>query len=278
MHRRGGRIILACRSKERGERACEEVCRESASQNVVFRQLDLASCKSIRNFAERILAEEREINILINNAGIFFVPYQLTEDGFESHFGINHLGHFLLTHLLLERIKESAPSRIINVSSLGHFSGTLNFDDMMWKKGYSGGTAYTRSKLANVMFSRELAKRLSGTDVTVYSLHPGVIHTEIGRHFFPWYLSPLYVSLMYTHTHTHTNTLTYKQHCIPHTLHACYPSLCSLLPSLSLLFSHTCTHIYTHTHFSFSLCRTHAHAHIHKHTHTHTHYNHCIRC
>ena len=205
MHRRGGRIILACRSKERGERACEEVCRESASQNVVFRQLDLASCKSIRNFAERFLAEEREINILINNAGMF-VPYQLTEDGFESQFGVNHLGHFLLTHLLLERIKESAPSRIINVSSLGHFFGSLNFDDMMWRKGYSPGLAYTRSKLANVMFSRELAKRLSGTDVTVCSLHPGSVYTELWRYVIPWYLSPLLVSLMCTHTHTHMYT------------------------------------------------------------------------
>ena len=245
MRRRGGRIILACRSKERGERACEEVHRESDSENVVFRQLDLASCKSIRNFAERILTEEREINILINNAGIMFVPYQLTEDGFESQFGVNHLGHFLLTHLLLDRIKESAPSRIINVSSLGHFFGSLSFDDMMWKKGYSSGLAYTRSKLANVMFSRELAKRLSGTDVTVCSLHPGSVYTELWRYMVPWYLSPLIVSSMcaYMHTRTHTH------------IHTHSPSL-------------------THAHFSLSLSLTHTHTH----THTYTHTSHCFMC
>ena len=192
---RGGRVILACRSIQRGERACTEIREKSGSENVVFRQLDLASCKSIRNFSERILSEEKEINILINNAGIMLVPYQLTEEGFESQFGVNHLGHVLLTYLLLDRIKESAPSRIVTVSSLGHQFGSLDFDDMMWKKSYSSGLAYTRSKLANVMFTRELAKRLSGTQVTVCSLHPGSIYTELGRHVFSGYLTPLLVSL-----------------------------------------------------------------------------------
>ena len=181
---------------QRGEKACSEIREKSGSDNVVFRQLDLASCKSIRSFAERILSEEKQINILINNAGIMLVPYQLTEDGFESQFGVNHLGHFLLTYLLLDRIKESAPSRIINVSSLGHQMGSLDFDDMLWKKRYSAGLAYTRSKLANVMFTRELADRLSGSDVTVCSLHPGTIYTELVRHTFTGYLAPLIVSIL----------------------------------------------------------------------------------
>ena len=193
---RGGRIILGCRNVQRGEKASSEIREKSGSENVVFRQLDLASCKSIRSFAEWILTEEKEINILINNAGIMMVPYQLTEDGFESHFGVNHLGHVLLTYLLLDRIKESAPSRIINVSSLGHLYGSLDFDDMLWKKSYSSGLAYTRSKLANVMFTRELAKRLSGSDVTICSVHPGTIYTELARHAFTGYLAPLIVSTL----------------------------------------------------------------------------------
>ena len=160
-----------------------EVCQRSGSDNVLFRQLDLASCKSIRSFANKILSEEQEINILINNAGVMFVPYMLTEEGFETHFGVNHLGHFLLTNLLLDRIKESAPSRIVTVSSLAHVMGYLDFQDMMWSKRYQSQSAYCRSKLANVMFSRELAKRIAGSGVTVCSLHPGTVYTELTRYW-----------------------------------------------------------------------------------------------
>lgn len=170
-----------------------EVRERSDSDNIVFRQLDLASCKSIRSFATRILDEEHEINILINNAGVMFVPYELTEDGFETHFGVNHLGHFLLTNLLLDRIKESAPSRIITVSSLAHVPGYLDFNDMMWRKRYQSQLAYCRSKLANIMFSRELAKRVEGSGVTVCSLHPGTVYTELTRYYFSGYLLPLKV-------------------------------------------------------------------------------------
>ena len=134
------------------------------------------------------------------------VPYQLTEDGFESQFGVNHLGHILLTYLLLDRIKESTPSRIINVASFGHQYGLLDFDDMLWKKGCSSGLAYTRSKLANVMFTRELAKRLSGSDITVCSLHPGAIYTELGRHLLTGYLAPLIVSIIPSQFSIQNNT------------------------------------------------------------------------
>ena len=170
-----------------------EIRERSGSDKVVFRRLDLSSCKSIREFAQRVLEEEREINILISNAGVMFVPYELTKDGFEMHFGVNHLGHFLLTNLLLERIKESAPSRIVMVSSLAHAPGYLDFDDMMWTKRYQSQLAYCRSKLANIMFTRELAKRVAGSGVTVCSLHPGTIHTELTRYFFSAYLLPLKV-------------------------------------------------------------------------------------
>ena len=191
--RRGGRVILACRSIEKGEKAVAEVRQQSGSDNVLFRQLDLASCKSIRSFANKILSEEQEIHIFINNAGVMFVPYTLTEEGFETHFGVNHLGHFLLTNLLLDRIKESAPSRIVIVSSLAHVTGYLDFNDMMWSKRYQSQLAYCRSKLANVMFSRELAKRIAGSGVTMCSLHPGTVYTELTRYFFAGYLLPLKV-------------------------------------------------------------------------------------
>jgi NAD(P)-dependent dehydrogenase (short-subunit alcohol dehydrogenase family) len=183
--KRGARVIIGCRDEARGMAALEDIKRSSESQNVSFKQLDLASLASIRKFSEEILEEEREINVLINNAGVMFTSKLQTEDGFELQFGVNHLGHFLLTNLLLDRIKESSPSRIVNVSSIGHyFAGPLDFNDMMWSKGYSPWKAYCRSKLANVMFTRELARRLEGTGVSAYSLHPGSIKTELQRHMF----------------------------------------------------------------------------------------------
>ncbi|KAM3616934.1 uncharacterized protein V6R79_026398 [Siganus canaliculatus] len=184
--KRGARVILACRSKQRGEAALEEVKRETNSNEVVFMQLDLGSLKSIRNFAETFLKSESRLDILINNAGV--VMHGQTEDGFGMMFGVNHLGHFLLTNLLLDRLKESGPSRIVNVSSLGHNFGKIDFDWLITHKALGLGTtdfeifqAYCDSKLCNVLFTHELAKRLEGTKVTCYSLHPGSIKTELGR-------------------------------------------------------------------------------------------------
>ena len=183
--RRGARVVMACRDMARGRAALSEVREGAGSENVVLRQLDLASCDSIRAFAELVLKEEQAIHVLVCNAGVMFVPFQKTVDGFELTFGVNHLGHFLLTNLLLDRIKESAPARIVVVSSRGHyFTRGLNFDDLMLMRSYGRYEAYFRSKLANVMFGHELAKRLEGTGVSVYSLHPGSIRTEIGRHTF----------------------------------------------------------------------------------------------
>ena len=191
---RGARVILACRDMVKGRSAMEEIREKTGNNNLAVRKLDLASCKSIRAFAEQILREEPQINILINNAGVMFVPYQLTEDGFELTFGVNHLGHFLLTNLLLDRIKASAPSRILVVASLGHLVGYLDFGDMMWKKRYNSQLAYARSKLANIMFVKELGKRLVGTGVTVCSLHPGTINTELTRYFLSGWMIFLKVS------------------------------------------------------------------------------------
>ena len=180
--RNAARVILACRSVERGEKAAVEVRKRSSNDNVVFRQLDLASLESVRKFAGKILEEEPQIDILINNAGVVFPQRKLTKDGFEMHFGVNHLGHFLLTNLLLDRIKEAPSARIVNVSSSAHRQGNMDFDNLNSEKSYVSWVAYGTSKLANILFTRSLAKRLEGTNVTANSLHPGVIKTELARH------------------------------------------------------------------------------------------------
>ena len=183
MAKRQARVIMACRSVERGERAVEEVHKASGSTNVVFRQLDLASLTSVRRFSEHVLKEEPRIDILINNAGIMACPYWKTEDGFEMQFGVNHLGHFLLTNLLLDRLKAAPAARIVNVSSVAYaFSKGIKFDDINSEKSYTPWSAYNHSKLANILFTRSLGKRLRGTNVIANCLHPGGISTDLQRH------------------------------------------------------------------------------------------------
>ncbi|NXL45122.1 RDH12 dehydrogenase, partial [Podilymbus podiceps] len=199
---RRGKVIAACRDVAKAEAAASEIRAETGNQQVIVKKLDLADTKSIREFAEKFLAEEKELHILINNAGVMLCPYSKTVDGFEMHLGVNHLGHFLLTFLLLERLKQSAPARIVNVSSLAHHGGRIRFHDLHGEKSYNRGLAYCHSKLANVLFTRELAKRLQGnlmraylswtffffcaigTKVTANALHPGSVHSELVRHSF----------------------------------------------------------------------------------------------
>ncbi|CAL1535680.1 unnamed protein product [Lymnaea stagnalis] len=180
--RRGGRIIMACRDLEKCEIVRKEIILETANKNIECRKLDLASLGSVRAFCKNINATERHLDILINNAGIMMCPKMLTEDGLEMQLGVNHFGHFLLTSLLLDKLKASAPSRIIIVSSYAHRRGKINFDDLNSAKEYNKQEAYEQSKLANLLHQRELVKRLKDTGVTVNSLHPGVVATELGRH------------------------------------------------------------------------------------------------
>ncbi|XP_067867656.1 retinol dehydrogenase 12-like [Heterodontus francisci] len=180
--RRGAQIIMACRDIEKGEAAVKEIMEETGNSKLTVKRLDLADTNSIREFAAQINEEYQELNILINNAGVMMCPYSKTADGFELQFGVNHLGHFLLTYLLIDLIKRSAPSRIINVSSTAHKMGSINFDDLNSEKSYNSVKAYAQSKLANIMFTRELARKLQGTDVLVFTLHPGVVRTELSRH------------------------------------------------------------------------------------------------
>ena len=183
--KRGAKVVIACRSMERGNKALKEIREASGSEKVHLKRLDLASLKSIRSFAEEINATEERLDILINNAGIMMCPKWKTEDGFEMQFGTNHLGHFLLTNLMLDLIKKSAPSRIVTVSSLAHFMASrINFEDINSEKSYDKYVAYGQSKLANIMFTRELHRRLKGTGVSCFCLHPGSVSTELQRHSF----------------------------------------------------------------------------------------------
>jgi len=180
--RRRARVVLT--DIEGGERTAIEVQDRSGNDNVVFHYLNLASLASIRQFAAMILEEEPHIDILINSAGIACCPYSTTEDGFEMQFGVNHLGHFLLTNLLLERLKEAPSARIVILSSIVHHLGRINFDNLNSEMSYNKVRAYFNSKLANILFTRSLAKRLEDTNVTVNALHPGFVRTGITRHAF----------------------------------------------------------------------------------------------
>ncbi|XP_062898423.1 retinol dehydrogenase 12-like isoform X2 [Mobula hypostoma] len=176
---------MACRDTEKGDAATKEIIEETGNSNIVVKKLNLADTKSIREFAEQINNEQQQVNILINNAGVMMCPYLKTEDGFELQFGVNHLGHFLLTYLLIDLLKRSTPARIINVSSVAHKMGTIQFDDLNSEKSYSSVKAYGQSKLANILFTRKLARKLEGTSVSVFALHPGVVRTELARHLNP---------------------------------------------------------------------------------------------
>ncbi|XP_035686781.1 retinol dehydrogenase 13-like [Branchiostoma floridae] len=191
MAERGARVILACRSLEKAEEAAKEIRSQTGNKNVVVHKLDLASLTSVRQFVKVINDAKPRLDVLINNAGVMACPRWETEDGFEMQFGVNHLGHFLLTNLLLDLLKKSAPSRVVTVSSLGHtFTSGIDFDDINYEKDYSSRESYRRSKLANVLFSRELARRLEGKlefhDLTtsLHFLHMfwGHITTELNRH------------------------------------------------------------------------------------------------
>ncbi|KAM7350184.1 retinol dehydrogenase 13-like [Cochliomyia hominivorax] len=182
MAKRGARVYMACRNFDKCEKARQEIITLTGNTNVFNRTLDLASLKSVREFAAKFLQEEKRLDILINNAGIMSTPRKLTEDGWEQQFAVNHLGHFLLTNLLLDLLKSSAPSRIIVVSSIVHLFGKINKDDINLEKHYTRFGAYCRSKLANILFTRKLAKMLKDSQVTVNCLHPGCVQTELSRY------------------------------------------------------------------------------------------------
>lgn len=188
---RGAKVIIACRNRDKAQDAIADIQQETGSTDVFYMQLDLASMKSIRSFAETFLKTESRLDLLINNAGL--VGDGRTEDGFGIQLGVNHLGHFLLSHLLLGRLKEAGGGRVVTLSSMAHSWGHIDPEALEVDKHLGTGKyswqffyAYCNSKLCNVLFTHELAKRLKGSNVTCYSLHPGVVRTGLSRHCSLW--------------------------------------------------------------------------------------------
>jgi NAD(P)-dependent dehydrogenase (short-subunit alcohol dehydrogenase family) len=176
--RHGAQVVFTSRDLAKGKAAQAEI-QEAAKAGVIMRQLDLASLASIHAFAHEFQSEFSELHVLVHNAGLILSERRETEDGLEATFGTNHLGPFALNRLLLPMLKASVPSRIVVVSSAAHFGAHkgLDFDDLQSKHNYSGTRVYAASKLANVLFTNQLAQRLQGTGVSAFSLHPGVVAT-----------------------------------------------------------------------------------------------------
>jgi len=186
----GATVVLACRDEGKTKIVVEELRADTKNEKIEFIKLDLNDLSSVREFVKEFKSKYQNLNILINNAGIMMLPErQTTKDGFEKQIGVNHIGHFLLTNLLTDLLIKSAPSRVINLSSLGHNStDKINFDDLQSTKNYGHINAYGQSKLANILFAREFNKRFESKGVKAVSLHPGVVDTELARYALEkWY-------------------------------------------------------------------------------------------
>lgn len=180
---RGARVVLAVRNLDKGKDATTEITAKSPHADVALQELDLTSLESVRAAAEQLRSDYDRIDLLINNAGVMWTPKSTTKDGFELQFGTNHLGHFALTGLLLDRLLPTPGSRVITVSSPGHrIRADIHFDDLQWERGYSRVGAYGQSKLANLLFTYELQRRLASRGTTIAAAaHPGGSRTELTR-------------------------------------------------------------------------------------------------
>lgn len=181
---KGAIIIITGRDEEKGEQVITEIKKRMTNHNIFFEYGDLSNLQSVVDLAYRLNKNYPKLDVLINNAGSFTEKRQYTHDGIEMQFGVNHVGHFLLTHLLMPALKKSDAARIINVSSNAHFRGTINFEDLYGEQKYIPFKIYAQSKLANVLFTYELARRLKEDGlnyITVNALHPGEIKTEIAE-------------------------------------------------------------------------------------------------
>jgi len=180
---KGAEVIIAVRNKEKGKKAVDRIKAQNAEAKVKLMILDLADLNSVSKFVKEFKNEYSKLDILINNAGVMMPPYNKTKDGFELQFGTNHLGHFALTGQLLDVLKDTQNSRVVNVSSGAHNWGSIDFDDLNWKnRKYKPGRAYGDSKIANLYFTYEMNDRLKDSDLTVTAAHPGWTATELQRH------------------------------------------------------------------------------------------------
>ena len=177
----GAQVVMVARSQERGEAALGNVKAASGSDDVHLLLADLSSQTAVRQLAATFKANYDRLDVLINNAGAIFLKRKLSADGIEMTFALNHISYFLLTNLLLDMLKASSPARIINVSSVAHEMNPLNFDDLQSEKAYRGFQAYGKSKLANLLFTYELDRRLKGSGITVNALHPGFVGTNFAK-------------------------------------------------------------------------------------------------
>jgi retinol dehydrogenase-12 len=182
---KGAIVVVAGRSREKGEACIERIRRESGNPAVEFLRADLSSQQEIRALVREFQSRYERLDVLVNNAGALFLRRQTSVDGIEMTFALNHLGYFLLTNLLLDTLKASAPARIINISSLGHRGVHVDFDDLQACRHYNGLQVYRQSKLANLLFTYELAGRLAGTGVTVNAVNPGYVATNFALNNFP---------------------------------------------------------------------------------------------
>lgn len=178
---KGAEVVLTSRDAAKGQAAVDTIKDRFPDATITAMELDLSKLKDVRRFASEFAERHPKLHVLVNNAGLMLSNRSVTEDGYEQTFQVNHLGPFLLTNLLLPNVKAAAPSRIINVASAAHRGGRLTFDDLHAERGYRGMSVYGTSKLCNILFTRELARRLEGTGVTAYSLHPGTVRTGFGR-------------------------------------------------------------------------------------------------
>ena len=173
----GATVVMVCRNRARGEAALAEIKAETGNQGVALLVADLSSQASVRQLVDDFKGRYQHLHVLVNNAGTFHSKRSVTVDGVESHFAVNYLAPFLLTNLLLDALQASAPARVVNVAGDCHRKATINFDDLMSEKDYDGMRANNQAKLALVLFTYELARRLDGTGVTAHCLHPGAVAT-----------------------------------------------------------------------------------------------------
>jgi NAD(P)-dependent dehydrogenase (short-subunit alcohol dehydrogenase family) len=187
--KKGAEVIITARSESKASEAVTEIRKASGLESVTSLLLDLSSQHAVRNFVQEFKMKYDRLDVLINNAGCYFSDLLLNDDGLEMQFATNHLGHFLLTNLLMNELKAAGSARIINLASIAHkFTRELDLDDINFeKKKYDGWQSYSRSKFCNILFTRELARRLEGTGITVNAVHPGGVRTEIAEKNANWY-------------------------------------------------------------------------------------------
>lgn len=192
----GAHVVMVCRNEAKGKAAQAEIKSETGNEKVDLLRCDFSKQEDIRQCAAQILTAYPQIHVLVNNAGAVFAERQNTPEGIEMTFAVNHLGYFLLTRLLLDRLKASAPARIVNVSSGSHYKGKIDFEDLHFeRRKYHIMRAYEQSKLGNVLFTYELARRLADCGVTANCLHPGVVRTNIGNKSGKWVFAMLWSML-----------------------------------------------------------------------------------